>query len=42
MATDVARTKWRHHVAVYENAMCHTRVHVLACVSVHVCADVCV
>ena len=30
---------WRH-MAAYENAMCHTRVHVRACACARVCACV--
>ena len=43
VATDVVRTKHRRHVMAYENASCHTRVHVCACVSerVCVCAHMC-
>ena len=38
----VAWKKWRRHVAAYENATCHTRVHVRMCkfVCVRVCARV--
>ena len=36
VTADVAQTKMRHHMAAYENAMWHTRVHL------RICARVCV
>ena len=35
---DVAQNKQWHHVVAYENAMCQTRIHVRAGMSVRVCA----
>ena len=35
----MVQTKWQHHVAAYENAKCHTHVHLPACV--RVCVDAC-
>ena len=40
MAADVVWTKLRRHMAPYENDMCHTHVHVRACVGAWVCASV--
>ena len=40
VAANVAWTKLRRHVAVYENVMCHTLVHVRPCARVCACARV--
>ena len=42
MAVDVVQTKQHRHVTVYENATCHTRGQVHACVSARVCSCVCI
>ena len=39
VADNVVRMKKWHHVATYETATCHARVHVCTCV--RVCARVC-
>ena len=33
MAADMTQTKLRHDVTPYENATCHTRVYVRACIN---------